>query len=127
MKTPKSDTKEKIDSKGEIPEKIDVPSMSSTLQARSTTQNDIAWMDSFPLLCGVPYCQEATGSFVASLLEAKCSDQTESRNFDDVSFCSDNCFGEESQAMFCMEDIEDLDEFDNYQKENDVTSTKFEF
>jgi len=26
-----------------------------------------------------------------------------------------------------MEDIEDLDEFENYQKENDVTSTKFEF
>ena len=65
------------------------------------------------------------GSFVSSLLEAKCSDQMESRNFDDVSFFSDNCFCERNQDIFRVEDVEDLVEFDDYQEENDPSSTKY--
>eukprot|EP00590_Aulacoseira_subarctica_P007832 CAMPEP_0172424112 /NCGR_PEP_ID=MMETSP1064-20121228/21251_1 /TAXON_ID=202472 /ORGANISM="Aulacoseira subarctica , Strain CCAP 1002/5" /LENGTH=177 /DNA_ID=CAMNT_0013165879 /DNA_START=59 /DNA_END=592 /DNA_ORIENTATION=- len=125
---PKPDTKKKVVSEGENTEKIVVWSTSPTsskLQARSTIQNNISWMDSFPLLYGLPYCQEPMGSFVSSLLEAKCSDQMESRNFDDVSFFSDNCFCERNQDIFRVEDVEDLLEFDDYQEENDPTSTKY--
>ena len=81
-------------------------------------------MDSFPLLCGVPYCQESTGNFVSSFLEAKCLDQKVSRSFDDVSFCSDDCFCEQSQDMFRVEDVEDLINFVFYEDENDLFSAK---
>ena len=95
-------------------------------QIEASTINT-AWMDSFQLLSGLPYSQEPTGSFVFPLLESKGSDQMQSRNFDNFSFCSDNSFCERNQDhdMFRVEDIYDLVEFDDHQEENDPTSTKF--
>ena len=82
----------------------------------------MAWMDSFPLLCGLPYCQEPTGSFVSSLLESKDSDQMQLRNFDEFSFCSDNSFCKliQDQDTLCVEDIQDLLKFDDFQEENNL-------
>ena len=125
---PKADSRKNVVSKGENTEENVVGCASSpTSQAKSMVPNNISWMDSFPLLCGVPYCQEPTGSFVASLLEAKCSYQTESRNFDDISIFSDNCFSAQSQEMFRVDNLDDLVEFDDYQGENESTSAAFQF
>jgi len=76
----------------------------SSLFGFSTIHNSMAWMDSFPLLCGLPYCQEPTGSFVLSLAKLKGSDQFKSRNFDGTLFRSVKSFWERNQdhEIFCQ-------------------------
>mmetsp|Transcript_9887 Transcript_9887/g.14290 ORF Transcript_9887/g.14290 Transcript_9887/m.14290 type:complete len:386 (+) Transcript_9887:115-1272(+) len=121
---PKPDTKKKVfleeGPTGGILAMCTTPTSSKS--EASTIQNNIAWMDSFPLLCGLPCCQEPTGSFVSSLLESKDSDQMQLRNFDEFSFCSDNSFCKriQDQDTLCVEDIQDLLKFDDFQEENDL-------